>query len=182
MVESLREGTPTPRTPLSNRNVSCYPRQPSSGVKSASSMNISPFYEEDSIPISTVQIRNVVGTQAAMGWADGHTLVVDRPMDRAGGMGLGFNGAQLLALTIGGCFANDLRYLAADLDRPVGDIAITVAVSLDGSPIRATAAEMTVTVSMLDGSDPRELVEKAKMISMAMNSISRGLPVLVNLA
>ena len=130
--------------------------------------------------LSTVEIRNIAGTEAAMGWADGHTLVIDRPPNRAGGMGLGFNGAQLLALTIGGCFANDLRYLAADLGRPIGDIAITVAVSLEGAPIRATGAEMKVSVSMMDGSDPGELIERAKVISMAMNSISRGLPVSVN--
>jgi len=41
---------------------------------------------------TTVELRNVEGTQAAMGWAGGHTLIVDRPEGRAGGMGLGFNG------------------------------------------------------------------------------------------
>jgi len=78
------------------------------------------------MPVSTVEIRNVAGTQAAMGWADAHTVVIDRPEGRAGGMGLGFNGAQLLGLTIGGCFANDLRYVAADLGVAVGDISISV--------------------------------------------------------
>jgi organic hydroperoxide reductase OsmC/OhrA len=57
----------------------------------------------------TVELRNVEGTEAALGWAGAHTIVVDRPDGRAGGRGLGFNGAQLLALTIGGCFCNDLR-------------------------------------------------------------------------
>jgi hypothetical protein len=33
-----------------------------------------------------------------MGWAGGHTIIVDRPEGKAGGMGLGFNGGQLLAL------------------------------------------------------------------------------------
>jgi organic hydroperoxide reductase OsmC/OhrA len=133
--------------------------------------------EENAMTVSTVEIRNVAGTQAALGWADGHTVIIDRPVGRAGGMGLGFNGAQLLALTIGGCFANDLRYVAAGLDRPVGDITISVSVTLEGDPIRATAADMTVAVSMVDGSDPTELIERAKAVSMAMNSISRGLPV-----
>jgi organic hydroperoxide reductase OsmC/OhrA len=53
----------------------------------------------------TVELSNIAGTEAALGWAGGHTLVVDRPEGRAGGKGLGFNGGQLLALTIGGCFA-----------------------------------------------------------------------------
>ena len=54
---------------------------------------------------ATVELRNVEGTEAAGGWAGAHTVVVDRPDGKAGGRGLGFNGAQLLALTIGGCFA-----------------------------------------------------------------------------
>ena len=63
----------------------------------------------------TVELRNVEGTEAAMGWAGGHTIVVDRPEGKAGGLGLGFNGAQLLALAIGGCFCNDLRYVADEM-------------------------------------------------------------------
>lgn len=51
---------------------------------------------------ATIEIRNVVGTEAALGWAGGHTIIIDRPTGRAGGLGLGFNGAQLLGLTIGG--------------------------------------------------------------------------------
>lgn len=51
---------------------------------------------------AAVELRNVEGTQAAMGWAGGHTVVFDRPEGEAGGMGLGFNGAQLLALALGG--------------------------------------------------------------------------------
>lgn len=132
------------------------------------------------MPISTVEIRNVAGTQAAMGWADAHTVVIDRPEGRAGGMGLGFNGAQLLGLTIGGCFANDLRYVAADLGVSVGEISISVSVTLEGSPVRAVGAEMLISVSMSDGSDPAPLIAKAKEISMAMNSLIKGLPVSVS--
>jgi uncharacterized OsmC-like protein len=63
---------------------------------------------------TTVELRNIEGTEAAAGWAGDHTLVVDRPEGKAGGQGLGFNGGQLLALALGGCFCNDLRYVAAD--------------------------------------------------------------------
>jgi len=65
------------------------------------------------MPEVAVELRNIAGTEAALGWAGAHTIVVDRPDGRAGGKGLGFNGSQLLALTIGGCFCNDLRYVAA---------------------------------------------------------------------
>ena len=40
----------------------------------------------------TVHLRSIPDTQAALGWAEGHTIVVDRPDGKAGGMGLGFNG------------------------------------------------------------------------------------------
>jgi organic hydroperoxide reductase OsmC/OhrA len=130
--------------------------------------------------LSTVEIRNVAGTEAAMGWAGSHTVVIDRPSGRAGGMGLGFNGAQLLGLTIGGCFANDLRYVATDMGVAIGDISISVGVELDGDPIIAVGATMRVTVTMADGSDPSPIIERAKTISMALNSLSRGIPVRVS--
>jgi hypothetical protein len=44
----------------------------------------------------TVHLRSIEDTQAVLGWAEGHTVIVDRPDGKAGGMGLGFNGGQLL--------------------------------------------------------------------------------------
>ncbi|WP_342588401.1 hypothetical protein [Labrys okinawensis] len=75
----------------------------------------------------TVELRNVGETQAALGWARGHTIVVDRPEGKAGGMGLGFNGAQLLALSLGGGFCNDLRYAAEEMGVAIDTIAVSVA-------------------------------------------------------
>jgi len=77
----------------------------------------------------TVELRNVEGTEAAMGWAGGHTIVVDRPEGKAGGLGLGFNGAQLLALALGGCFCNDLRYVPDEMGVGQGKIAVEYVVS-----------------------------------------------------
>src|SRR5690606_12431130 len=56
----------------------------------------------------SVSLRNIPDTQAAVGWAGSHTVVIDRPDGKAGGAGLGFNGGQMIALAIGGCFCNDL--------------------------------------------------------------------------
>ena len=82
-----------------------------------------------------VELRNISGTEAALGWAGAKTVVVDRPEGRAGGRGLGFNGAELLALTIGGCFCNDLRYVAHASGVALGAIAVSVTVELSGDPI-----------------------------------------------
>ncbi len=131
---------------------------------------------------TTVELRNVEGTEAAMGWAGGHTIVVDRPEGKAGGMGLGFNGAQLLALAIGGCFCNDLRYVADEMGVGLGNIAVSVTVELEGDPLITTAATMEVSCETLDGSDPQRIIEKSKTTCMVTNSLRQGIPVTVQKA
>lgn len=129
---------------------------------------------------TVVELRSVAGTKAALGWADGHTLVVDRPSGVAGGLGLGFNGAQMLALSLGGCFCNDLRYTAEKLDVELGPLAVTVTLTLEGEPLLATAAEMKVDCRLIDGSEASAVVEAAKAISTVSNSLRRGFPVTVS--
>ena len=126
---------------------------------------------------TTVALRTVAGTQAALGWADGHTIVVDRPVEKAGGLGLGFNGAQLLALAIGGCFCNDLRFVAHEMNIDLGEISVSVTVELEGAPLIATSAMMDVACETRDGSDPQTVIERAKTSCMVSNSLQRGLPV-----
>lgn len=127
----------------------------------------------------TVELRNVEGTEAAMGWAGAHTIVVDRPEGKAGGLGLGFNGAQLLALAIGGCFCNDLRYVAAEAGARLRKISVQVTVDLSGEPLVTTAATMRVSCEALDGADTESIVERAKATCMVSNSVSRGFPVTI---
>lgn len=131
------------------------------------------------MPTVTVTLADVPGTKAALGWAGSHALVVDRPDGRAGGLGLGFKGAQLLALAIGGCFCNDLRHVAHRRGAELGSISVEVALTLEGDPVVATAAALTVRCSMADGSDPAPLVEEARQGSMVGISLPRGIPVSV---
>jgi organic hydroperoxide reductase OsmC/OhrA len=131
------------------------------------------------MPSTTVELRNIAGTEAAVGWAGAHTVVVDRPDGKAGGRGLGFNGAQLLALTIGGCFCNDLRYVAHATGVELGGISVSVTVELEGDPILATSATMVVSCETLDGSSAESIIEKATATCMATNSLRRGLPIAV---
>jgi organic hydroperoxide reductase OsmC/OhrA len=131
------------------------------------------------MPSMTVELRNVDGTEAAMGWAGAHTIVVDRPPGKAGGQGLGFNGGQLLALAIGGCFCNDLRYAAHEMKVALGRIAVSVTVDFEGEPLIATAARMSVSCETLDGSDVQHVVRRAEAISTVANSLQRGLPVTI---
>ncbi|MBO0144823.1 OsmC family protein [Agrobacterium sp. Ap1] len=125
---------------------------------------------------SIVELRNMAATEAAVGWAGGHTIVVDRPEGKAGGLGLGFNGGQLLGLAVGGCYCNDLRYIAHDLGVEIGDIAVTVQLELDGAPLVATNAVLSVRCTTLDGSDPQTLIDRAWSICTVANSLNRGVP------
>ncbi len=130
----------------------------------------------------TVELRNVAGTEAALGWAGSHTVIIDRPQGKAGGMGLGFNGAQMLALALGGCFCNDLRYVAQDLGISIRSLAVSVTVSLEGEPLLTTSAIMSVACELVDGADPLLLIEKAKESCMVSNSLRKGIPVVIEAA
>lgn len=129
------------------------------------------------MPVVSVSLMNLPGTEAAVGWAGGHCVIADRPEGRAGGMGLGFNGAQLLALAIGGCFCNDLRYVAHRRGAAVATVAVKVHLAMEGDPLIAIRAEMTVQCVMEDGSDPQPLIDEARESSMVGCSLPRGIPV-----
>ena len=125
-----------------------------------------------------VHLRSIPDTQAALGWADGHTIVVDRPDGKAGGMGLGFNGGQLFGLAIGGCFCNDLQYVAHEMGVYLTSIEVDVTVDLEGSPLVATRAKMRVAVEADDKStDVDSIIRRARDISTVSNSLKRGVPV-----
>jgi organic hydroperoxide reductase OsmC/OhrA len=129
----------------------------------------------------TVRLRGIPGTEASLGWAGVHSVVVDRPEGKAGGQGLGFNGGQLLGLAIGGCFCNDLYYVAYEMGITLTAVAVDVTVTFDGNPLRATAAAVEVAVEATEaGADLETLLRKAQEISTVSNSISRGVPVSVS--
>jgi organic hydroperoxide reductase OsmC/OhrA len=126
----------------------------------------------------TVELRSIPGTAAAVGWAGAHSIVVDRPDGKAGGMGLGFNGGQLLGLAIGGCFCNDLQVVAHDMNIAIESLSVGVNVEFGGDPLIATGATMNVkVVPVRDDADVAGLIARAKAISAVSNSLKRGVPV-----
>ncbi len=115
----------------------------------------------------SMALRSIPGTGAATGWA--------------GGSGLGFNGGELLALTIGGCMCNDLHYVADAAGVRLTAVAVGVTLTLDGDPLLATGAEMVVAAQAEDPSvDVAALIERAALTSTVSNSLTRGVPVRVN--
>jgi organic hydroperoxide reductase OsmC/OhrA len=126
----------------------------------------------------SVKLRGIPGTEASLGWAGAHSVVVDRPEGKAGGQGLGFNGGQLLGLAIGGCLCNDIYYVAHDMGIALASVAVDVAVTFEGTPLLATAAVVQIAVEAADKkADIETLIQRARAISTVSNSIARGLPV-----
>lgn len=124
---------------------------------------------------TTVEYRLLPGTRAAVGRAGVHSVVADRPEGKAGGAGLGFNGGELLALAIGGCFCNDLQVLADEMGLKIANLSISVTLEFDGQPSRTTAARMDVHCTLADGSDPSELIARAQALTNIGNSVRQGI-------
>jgi organic hydroperoxide reductase OsmC/OhrA len=121
--------------------------------------------------------RTIPGTQAAEGRTGEHAVVIDRPAGVAGGAGAGMNGAQLLALAIGGCLCNDLRYVAAVRADTIDDVEIDVSVEVDNGII--TAADVVIRLAVPEGVDVATLVDETTETSTVLAAVRDGFPVTV---
>lgn len=117
--------------------------------------------------------------KVAIGRAGTHEVIADRPAGKAGGEGRGFNGGELLALAIGGCFCNDVQYAADEMGLDVEDLRVAVKLDLDGAPLLARGAEMYVDCRLHGGGDVSELLRRAEARSTVANSVRAGFPVTV---
>lgn len=126
---------------------------------------------------TTIEYRTLPGTRAAVGLAGAHAVIADRPTGKSGGMALGFNGGELLALSIGGCFCNDMQAIADEMGLEIADLRVTVTIDFDGDPSRATGVRMTVDCDLADGSAPAALIERAKAVTTIGNSVRAGMSV-----
>lgn len=131
---------------------------------------------------TTVEYRVLPGTRAAVGRAGTHSVIADRPEGKAGGMGLGFNGGELLALAVGGCFCNDVQAIAEEMGLTVADLRVFVSIDFSGEPVRATDARMAVACTLADGSDPSQLIERANGVTTIGNSLREGVPLEISAA
>jgi organic hydroperoxide reductase OsmC/OhrA len=126
---------------------------------------------------TTLHFRSLRGTRAAVGYAGFHSVIADRPVGKAGGMGLGFNGGELLAAAIGGCLCNDLQAIAETMGQTIEDLKVKVEVDFSGDPVRATGARVAIDCSLVDGSDPNELIQRAQAATTIGHSLEAGIPV-----
>ena len=97
----------------------------------------------------TATVRTLPDTRAAVVRAGTHTLLADRPDGAAGGMGLGFNGAQLLAAAIGGYLANDVRVR----------VEVTAAGAVDTSRVVERALAISAVLASVREGFPVQIVD-----------------------
>lgn len=90
-----------------------------------------------------VRLRTVGNGPTALGEAGPFTLTVDRPTTVGGG-GLGFNGGQLLYLSIAACLSNDIYREAATMGIDLDGVEITV----DGDFPARGAGSTPITVDI----------------------------------
>ncbi len=121
-----------------------------------------------------VRTETLPGTATALGWARGHTLVVDRPAD-GGGRDLGFNGGELLHLAIAACISNDLFREARALGLRLTRVAVRVDGEFVGTPAVSGGIGYAVEV-WGEAPEPalRELVARVDGIAEIPNSLRQG--------
>ena len=121
-----------------------------------------------------VETRNLEGRVTALGSAGHFTLVVDRPAE-AGGGGRGFNGGQLLYLSIAGCISNDLFREAANRNIKLDQVVVRVTGDFAGDPAVSTEVAYEVSIGgQADDETLRGLIDHVDRIAEIPNSLRGG--------
>jgi len=127
-----------------------------------------------------VRLRTVGDGPTALGEAGPFTLVTDRPT-AAGGGGLGFNGGQLLYLSIAACWSNDLYREAATMGIELDGVEITV----DGDfPARGSGSTPISVEVVVRSSAPearvRALIAEVERVAEIPRAIRDATAITVN--
>lgn len=126
----------------------------------------------------TFNFSTVGDTGAGLGRStNGLSLIADRPAGTAGGSGLGFNGAELLAASLGGCFWNDLHYAAQETAPGFRVERLGARVDLAGDPPRVVRARISAKLSGADEETLARLFEIACDSSTIANSLRPALQI-----
>jgi putative redox protein len=125
----------------------------------------------------TVHIRSAHEGSFSVGWTGQHSLVVDRGQGE-GGQGMGFNGGQLLLLSIGACFANDIYREADQRGFEVLGVRVVVEADWEGDPPRARNVRFTTRVEAEASEDEiMDLIQHVDRLAEVHNTLREGVDV-----
>ena len=121
-----------------------------------------------------VEIRTIEGGSLAVGSSGSRTVTIDRSRE-AGGLGLGFNGGELLLFAIGGCYSNDIYREAAKRGVKLKAVRVTVDADWGGDPVRAQNVSFSVIVEA-DASEAAilDLIRHTDNVAEIPNSLRLG--------
>jgi putative redox protein len=128
---------------------------------------------------TAVSIRTVQDACVAVGWTGHRSLTVDRET-QAGGIGLGFNGGELLLLAIGGCYCNDIFREASNRGMTIKSVQVDVRADWGGDPVRAQ--NVTYSTRIEAGAsevDILALIEQTDQVAEIPNSLRLATPVML---
>ena len=126
------------------------------------------------MPATTVEIRSLADTSLAVGSSGSRTVTIDRSKE-AGGLGLGFNGGELLLLAIGGCYSNDIFREGAKRGIHPRSVQVTVSADWGGDPVRAQNVGFSVTVEADDAEQEiLDLIRHTDSVAEIPNSLRMG--------
>lgn len=136
------------------------------------------FYNEEHLrrmmAQTSIHVRTIEGASAAVGWSGPRTVTIDRS-ESAGGLGIGFNGGELLLLALGACFTNDLYREAAKRSLTLSSVRVDVEGDWGGDPARAQNVTFSVRVEgKASEKEIRELVEHTDRVAEIHNSLRMG--------
>jgi putative redox protein len=121
-----------------------------------------------------VEIRSLQEHSLAVGSSGSRTVTIDRSTE-AGGLGLGFNGGELLLLAIGGCFSNDLYRESPKFGVQISSVHIEVSCDWGGEPVRAQNVTLCAHVkSDAPATTIRELIAHTSSVAEIPNSLRLG--------
>jgi len=126
-----------------------------------------------------IHLQTVGSGPTALGHGGRATLVVDRPVP-AGGGGLGFNGGQLLYLSIAACLSNDLYREADTLKVKLDGVEIVV----DGDFAAPGSASSPISVDVVIHSQATDdaiagLIAQVERLAEIPRTIREGVPITV---
>ncbi len=128
---------------------------------------------------TSVRVRTVQDACVAVGWTGHRTLTVDRS-EQTGGMGLGFNGGELLLLAIGGCYCNDIFREAAKRGMVIKSVQVDVQADWGGEPVRAQNVIYSTRIEAeASEAEILALIEQTDRVAEIPNSLRLGTPVML---
>lgn len=121
-----------------------------------------------------VHVRTLSDSSAAVAWSGPRTVTIDRP-EASGGLGIGFNGGELLFLAIGACYTNDLYREAAKRNLTLKSVRVEVEGDWGGDPVRAQNVSFQVRVESKDSQQEiLDLMKHTDRVAEIHNSLRMG--------